>query len=168
MAHSSLLGIDEVPGTPPGHDTEALGPSDTSDSGSDVAGLEDDSDPAVPVDVALRADRPVALPLGESTAAAEDGDAGVRDGADIGVDRVFIPGETELDEEAAQATLSLAGTDGAEDEEDEEGEELEEDEAQPARKAAGRRPLAPREAGDATDEDLPGETDPAERRPGRD
>ena len=58
MAHSSLLGIDEVPGTPPGHDTEALGPSDTSDSGSDVAGLADldDGDPGLPVDYAIDVD----------------------------------------------------------------------------------------------------------------
>jgi hypothetical protein len=52
MAHSSLLGIDEVPESPPGHDTEALGPRDTSDSGSDVDGLADreDGDPGMTVD----------------------------------------------------------------------------------------------------------------------
>ena len=57
MAHSSLLGIDEVPGSPPGT-TPRRSPSDTSDSGSDVAGLADldDGDPGLPVDFATSLD----------------------------------------------------------------------------------------------------------------
>jgi hypothetical protein len=170
MARSSLLGIDPAPTTAPGRDTASLGPGDNSDSGSDRIGLDDDdSDPAVPVDVALRDDQPSALPLGESTAAT-DGDAGVRDGADIGVDRVFSPDESDLGDEASQAALSLAGEvqaegeDGEEDEEDE--EDGEDDAVEPARPA--RRSTTPRQAGDGTEEDLPGEVSPAERRPGRD
>ncbi|MFT3859546.1 MAG: hypothetical protein QM742_19270 [Aquabacterium sp.] len=41
MAHSSILGSDRAPALPPGRDVESLGPSDTSDTGSDVAGTLD-------------------------------------------------------------------------------------------------------------------------------
>ena len=37
MANSNILGGDKAPQTPPGHGTADLGPSDSSDSGSDVA-----------------------------------------------------------------------------------------------------------------------------------
>ena len=85
MARSPLTGIEPAAQEPPGRDESALGPSDTSDSGSDVAGRvdRDGGDPALPLDVALRepeaarADRPV-----EAEPSA----------ADIGVDRVFVPG----------------------------------------------------------------------------
>ncbi|HJV25610.1 MAG TPA: hypothetical protein VJ673_07975 [Aromatoleum sp.] len=46
MAKSSILGGDPVPVTPRGHSTGDLGPSDSSDSGSDIAGapgLADDA-----------------------------------------------------------------------------------------------------------------------------
>ncbi|MGM9484046.1 hypothetical protein ACS5PN_22820 [Roseateles sp. NT4] len=119
MARSSLLGVDSAPAEPAGRDKATLGPGDSSDTGSDVAGLDSDddaSDPGLPVDVALRDDQASPLPLGESLAASE-GEAGVRDGADIGVDRVFTPGEGEdLDDllDAVDTATSL---------EDEEGEE---------------------------------------------
>ncbi len=38
MAKSNILGGDEIPVVPPGHSTADLGPSDSSDSGSDIAG----------------------------------------------------------------------------------------------------------------------------------
>ncbi|WP_051603011.1 hypothetical protein [Simplicispira psychrophila] len=38
MAHSNLLGGDPLPAQPSGTDTESLGTSDNSDSGSDVVG----------------------------------------------------------------------------------------------------------------------------------
>lgn len=41
MARSSILGPDETPSLPPGHDVESLGPSDISDTGSDVQGSLD-------------------------------------------------------------------------------------------------------------------------------
>ena len=50
MAHSNLLGGDTLPAQPSGNDTEALGTSGNSDSGSDVVGtlsraeLRSDSD----------------------------------------------------------------------------------------------------------------------------
>jgi hypothetical protein len=109
MAHSSLLGIDEVPGTPPGHDTEALGPSDTSDSGSDVAGLADldDGDPGLPVDFAIDVDNAHPATSFEAIGGGSDsdsagtgerrsagGDAGLREGADISPDRVVFDPNT--------------------------------------------------------------------------
>lgn len=44
MAHSSLTGIDPVPLEPDGRSAQRLGPSDSSDSGSDTAdgGVADD------------------------------------------------------------------------------------------------------------------------------
>lgn len=38
MADSNITGGTPVPPTPPGHSTAELGPSDSSDSGSDIAG----------------------------------------------------------------------------------------------------------------------------------
>lgn len=49
MAYSSILGADEAPSQPSGRDAQALGPSDSSDSGSDALGtpeLHADSDAA--------------------------------------------------------------------------------------------------------------------------
>ena len=103
MAKSSLLGIEPVNPVAPGHDDLALGPSDSSDSGSDVAGLEslDLDDPQAPVDQALADDagRPLGGPDarggGSDTAGTGErrsagGDAG-REAGDISVDRVFNP-----------------------------------------------------------------------------
>ena len=38
MSHSSILGGDRAPQQAPGRDADTLGPSDSSDSGSDVQG----------------------------------------------------------------------------------------------------------------------------------
>lgn len=57
-----------APATPPGHDVKSLGPSDSSDSGSDMAG------PGLIDDDALNLDR----------GTNEDTEAGVRDRADAG------------------------------------------------------------------------------------
>lgn len=46
MAQSNILGADTVPSAPPGHSTADLGPSDTSDSGSDLAGAPGTADEA--------------------------------------------------------------------------------------------------------------------------
>lgn len=117
MGHSSLLGIhdDDGQGTP-GRDAKSLGPSDTSDSGSDVAGIEDPDDPNLPADVALEGDRSrpetsseaLAPGLGtDSTGTGErrsaGGDAG-REAADISVDRIEDP-----DGDADSDDLRLAG-----------------------------------------------------------
>jgi len=49
MAHSSILGADIAPGFPSGRGSDVLGPSDSSDSGSDALGtdeIHEDSDAA--------------------------------------------------------------------------------------------------------------------------
>ena len=107
MSRSSLLGTDHTPTEPAGRDTDTLGPGDSSDSGSDMMGLADfdDAEFALPVDVGLREGRvhpdtyaesfdagSAAGRIGERRSAASD--AGVREGADIGVDRIFSVGAT--------------------------------------------------------------------------
>ncbi|HEY8877437.1 MAG TPA: hypothetical protein VIN03_07735 [Roseateles sp.] len=127
MARSSLLGVDPAAPEPAGRDKASLGPSDSSDSGSDVTGLEsndDDADPGLPVDVALRDDQVAPLPLGESLPASE-GEAGVRDGADIGVDRVFTTGDAGEAEALLEAIDEAPVEDEDEDEEDDNEEEAE-------------------------------------------
>ena len=123
MARSSLLGIDPAAAEPAGRDKASLGPGDSSDSGSDMSGLEggdDGTDPGLPVDVALRDDQAAPLPLGESLAASE-GETGVRDGVDIGVDRVFTPGEAD-DADALLSAVDEAPLSEDEDEEEEDDE----------------------------------------------
>lgn len=116
MAHSSLLGIDRAPGHARGHDSNSLGPSDSSDSGSDVAGLEDldENDPGMPVDAGLGPDIERPQQAGESIGAGIDsdasgtgerrsagGDAGLRDGSDIGPDRIVTdPNASDFADEA--------------------------------------------------------------------
>ena len=120
MGHSSLIGIDLATLEPSGRDQTALGPGDSSDTGSDMVGIEmnDEEDPGLPVDVALRDDMPHPLVstgpsaasgtsdaagTGERRSAASD--ARLQEASDIGVDRVFsIDG---LDEELGEEDLSL-------------------------------------------------------------
>jgi hypothetical protein len=76
MAESTLLGITAEPDYPPGHDVRALGPSDSSDSGSDVigsfqVGQQGDSD---------------ARGTGEAGSAIPTQE--VIDGGDIGIDHI--------------------------------------------------------------------------------
>lgn len=173
MARSSLLGIDSAPAEPASRDKARLGPGDSSDSGSDVMGLEGDedmADPGLPVDVALRDDQTVPLPLGESLPASE-GETGVRDGADIGVDRVFALGDAE-DVEALLEAVDTAPMDEGDDEaDDEEGDEVDDASAvEPADDVKpGRRRRAPAAApsGPVPEEDMPGGPDRAGHRPGR-
>ena len=133
MAHSSLLGIDPVPATPRGHDTESLGPSDSSDSGSDMAGIADldDADPGLPVDVATAADRERPGTSFESLADGSDsdaggtgerrsagGDAGLREANDITPDRIVADpntgedGEGVLDDRLDESPRPRAGVAG--------------------------------------------------------
>jgi hypothetical protein len=162
MARSSLLGVDPAAAEPAGRDKARLGPSDNSDSGSDVAGLDSDddgADPGLPVDVALRDDQTAPLPLGESLPASE-GEAGVRDGADIGVDHVFTTGEGE-DVEALLDAVDEAAV--SEDEDDEE-----EQAAPGADTKARKRRAKTAPAGDDGSEERPGDADAeSSHRPGR-
>jgi hypothetical protein len=90
MSHSSILGGDRAPQQAGGRDDETLGPSDTSDSGSDVQGAtrlktatpEGDLGGATPIDVASDTD---STGTGERAEAVPEG---ARDGADIGPDRI--------------------------------------------------------------------------------
>ena len=91
MAHSSILGGERIAPRARGRDTDALGPSDSSDSGSDVHGerltatgpdTAGDIDAATPADLASDTD---ASGTGERASAVPDG---VEDGADIGTDRI--------------------------------------------------------------------------------
>ena len=146
MARSSLLGTQRAPAQPSGRDTESLGPSDRSDSGSDMVGVGErgSADPSAPVDVALGRDdieRPLtpgdaldgassdAAGTGERRSAASD--AGAREGADILPDRVFDPaGEVaDDDEDPDLAFVDQAATDldAVQDSSDEETDEEDED-----------------------------------------
>ncbi|MEP6740100.1 MAG: hypothetical protein ABJA61_06950 [Caldimonas sp.] len=90
MSQSSILGGDRAPRQARGRDAEALGPSDTSDSGSDIQGAtrlktdteEGDFGGATPVDNNSDSD---SMGTGERAAAVPEG---VRDGADISPDRI--------------------------------------------------------------------------------
>jgi hypothetical protein len=139
MGYSSLLGTKPVAVEPEGRDIAALGPSDSSDSGSDVVGVEawfGGADPSEPVDVALRGDRqrsalpPDALAGGPVDSAgtgerrSAGGDAGTREALDISVDQVFDLGDPAWE----SPTGDLEQVDGAAapDLEAEEGEEEDE------------------------------------------
>ncbi len=94
MARSSIMGGDTAPTRTPGTDIDRLGPSDTSDSGSDVQGerpmATQPDNPAEWGAVTAEADTDSdAQGTGERASAA--GDA-VRDNADILPDGVIGPG----------------------------------------------------------------------------
>ena len=108
MKQNNLPGIDTEPEERSGRTDAHLGPSDSSDSASDLLGLDgmDDDDPNVPVDVALREDGRRTVSSGEALSGAASDSAGTGEGrsagadagleaADIGVDRVFTPGARE-------------------------------------------------------------------------
>jgi hypothetical protein len=132
MATSSILGADRAPSQAKGRDVEALGPSDTSDSGSDVQG---ELDLAAPTDLddtvfgtvqpGLHSDSDSGG-TGERGAALPDEDA--REGSDILPDRVTDLTGEEADEEVpdlefeeielADVDERLAGAVGEEEEDE--------------------------------------------------
>lgn len=91
MGHSSLVGTDKAPRRAKGTDEQSLGPSDSTDSGSDTLGADTlpAADPGEPVDVTLNRDQAVA-PI-EGTGEASDEIVP----ADIGTDRII---ESPLDD----------------------------------------------------------------------
>lgn len=133
MARSSLLGVDQAISGFSGLDNASLGPSDTSDTGSDMAGVDGfDDDAMLPVDVALAGDRPhVGAADGErfgldggsdyggtGERRSSGGDNGVADGADIAPDRIVSHPDASLDDEGEDAdveALLAALDDGASD-----------------------------------------------------
>ena len=90
MSHSSILGGERAPQQARGRDAETLGPSDTSDSGSDIQGatrLKTDAEEgelggATPVSNRSDSD---SMGTGERAEAVPEG---ARDGADISPDRI--------------------------------------------------------------------------------
>jgi len=116
MAKSSIQGASPAPAEPAGRDAASLGPGDSSDSGSDMMGIEDSEggDPTLATDVTTRDDLGGAslLPPDALTSASDasgtgesrsaGGDSGKQDGWDIGVDRVFTPGVADADADAGE------------------------------------------------------------------
>ena len=90
MARSSITGGERAPQQAPGRDAETLGPSDTSDSGSDIQGAtrlktdtpEGEMGGATPIDIDSDTD---SMGTGDRAEAIPEG---ARDGADIGPDRI--------------------------------------------------------------------------------
>jgi hypothetical protein len=90
MSQSSILGGDRAPQQAPGRDDDTLGPSDISDSGSDIQGAtrlktdtpEGEVGGATPVDTNSDSD---SMGTGERAEAVPEG---ARDGADIAPDRI--------------------------------------------------------------------------------
>ncbi len=110
MSNSSFMGGSEAPTYAPGRDVDALGPSDTSDSGSDIQGetqMPTAPDNAAEWGALTTGGDNDSDALGTGERASATGDAG-RDGADILPDRVFDP-----DAEAAGDDELLAGVDAA-------------------------------------------------------
>ena len=100
MSQSSILGGEHAPSQARGRDAGALGPSDSSDSGSDIQGggwpggtLDEDGLAVAGVPVAREADSDAAG-TGERASATPDG---VTDAADIVPDRVLGAGADALD-----------------------------------------------------------------------
>jgi len=129
MSHSSILGGDRAPQQAPGRDAETLGPSDTSDSGSDIQGA-----------TRLKTEPEEGEESGGATPVVEDSDTdsggtgeraeavpqGARDGADIAPDRIA------RSKDALDSAESITGNDDSiealADDSDDEGEDEDEDE----------------------------------------
>ena len=108
MSHSSILGGDRAPQQARGRDAETLGPSDTSDSGSDIQGA-----------TRLKTEPEEGEETGGATPVVEDSDTdsagtgeraeavpqGARDGADIAPDRIA------RSKDALDAAESITGND---------------------------------------------------------
>ena len=109
MSQSSILGGDRAPQQARGRDAETLGPSDTSDSGSDIQGAsrlkttapEGELGGATPVDPASDTD---SMGTGDRAEAVPEG---ARDGADIAPDRIA------RSKDALDAAESITGNDDA-------------------------------------------------------
>jgi hypothetical protein len=126
MSQSSILGGDRAPQQARGRDADTLGPSDTSDSGSDIQGAtrlktdtpEGEMGGATPVDTESDTD---AMGTGDRAEAVPEG---ARDGADIAPDRIA------RSKDALDSAESITGNDDAiesladEDSDEDDGEDL--------------------------------------------
>lgn len=118
MARSSIMGGETAPARAPGNDVDALGPSNSSDSGSDVQGARPmatapDNEAEWGAIVAEGDSDSDADGTGERAAAAGDGG---RDNADILPDRIITPGAggTSADRGDAMGDVGMIGGDGGE------------------------------------------------------
>lgn len=137
MATSSILGADRAPSQASGRDVEALGPSDSSDSGSDVQGELDLSVPT-DLDQTVAVTQPGLASDSDSAGTGERGsallDEAAREGHDILPDRVQNLADEAQDEAGAiDAELDLVELDEVDDllarEEDDSGDDLDPDAA---------------------------------------
>ena len=124
MAHSSILGGEQAPKQAAGRDAETLGPSDTSDSGSDIQGatrLKTDAEEgelggATPISNQSDSD---SMGTGERAEAVPEG---ARDGADISPDRIarskdaLDSAETIGDDDSIEGLIDDSGDEDGEDE----------------------------------------------------
>lgn len=127
MSNSSFLGADRAPTQAEGRDADRLGPSDSSDSGSDIQGATE-IDAADELGNYGQADHLGRAGDSDAEGTGERGSAlmgeGVRDGNDILPDR--IGGEDSSDLVLAEAELDeLDGLADDEDEDDDEAEQAE-------------------------------------------
>jgi hypothetical protein len=124
MSRSSILGGERAPQQAKGRSAETLGPSDTSDSGSDIRGasrLKTDAEEgqlggATPIDSDSDSD---SMGTGERASAVPDG---ARDGADISPDRIARSKDAldaaESIDDNDDSVEALANDDPEEDDED--------------------------------------------------
>ncbi len=102
MARSSILGTDHAPSNASGRDADLLGPSDTSDSGSDIQGelhLETDDDFESLSASISGSGNTDPLSDTDSSGTGERGSAvpeHIHEGADIAPDRVILPAREAL------------------------------------------------------------------------
>ena len=153
MGKSSLVGVDRAPAIPKGRDIDAQGPSDSSDSGSDIQGELDlgAEELGLPQDLPLHIERSGdtdSAGTGERATAMLDEPA--VDGADIGVDRITTApdSDTEVSAEPELEGLAELAEASPEDEEGDEEEAPREDServpVRPVRSATTVRTTKPR------------------------
>ncbi|KQP17765.1 hypothetical protein [Pseudorhodoferax sp. Leaf267] len=114
MARSSILGGETAPARASGNDVDALGPSNSSDSGSDVQGerpmaTAPDNQAEWGAVVSEHDSDSDATGTGERASAAGDGG---RDNADILPDRIVTPGLGGTSTDALGDVGDIAGEDG--------------------------------------------------------
>ena len=115
MARSSIMGGGTAPARAPGNDVDALGPSNSSDSGSDMQGARPmatapDNEAEWGAIVAEGESDSDANGTGERAAAAGDGG---RDNADILPDHIITPGMGATAGDTLGEVRDIAGDDGA-------------------------------------------------------
>jgi len=118
MATSSITGGQRAPSQASGRDVQALGPSDSSDSGSDVQGELDLASP-IDLDQATAGNHPGIESDSDSGGTGERGsallDEEASEGADILPDRIQDMADLGEEDAAIDAELDLVGLDEVDD-----------------------------------------------------